>query len=150
MNEAKQPAQAPQGADAQKTAVIFAGMVAQQTNMALMYMGQVPHPQTGEPVRDLNVAKMFIDQLEMLDVKTKGNLDKQEERMLQQSLTALRMAFVEAVNQGEPTAKEAPKQPSPAPGAAGAAQPAPPAEASAAPAPPSEEAESRKKFSKKY
>ena len=44
---------------------------------------------------------MFIDQLEMLEVKTKGNLRKEEEQLLKQSLMSLRMAFVEAVQSPE-------------------------------------------------
>src|SRR5437016_310149 len=76
---------------------LFANLVVQQTNMAFMFMGRVPHPETGEVMQDLESAKFFIDQLEMIEAKTKGNLDKREENLLKQSLTALRMAFVEAV-----------------------------------------------------
>src|SRR6266516_4686140 len=83
---------------AEITSTLFASMVVQQTNLALMLLGKMPHPETGQTRRDLESAKMCIDQLEMLEVKTKGNLDKAEEKLLKQSLTALRMAFVEAVD----------------------------------------------------
>ncbi len=132
---------------------LFAHLVIQQTNMAMMLLGKVPHPQTGETIQDFESAKMFIDQLEMLEVKTKGNLDKQEEHLLKQSLMALRMAFVEVIEGPAPTAPAA----SPAAPAVEPAQPAEPsAPASTAPTaatpPPvtSNEAESQKKFSKKY
>ena len=82
---------------AEQISALFAGLVVQNTNMALVLMGQVPHPETGERSQDLDGAQFFIEQLEMLAVKTKGNLDKREEQLLQQNLTALRMAFVEAV-----------------------------------------------------
>lgn len=87
---------------------LFANMVLQQTNMALMFLGKVPHPETGETIQDVESAKIFIDQLEMLEFKTKGNLDKQEEGLLKQSLTALRMSFVEAVeeNSGGPSQEQ--------------------------------------------
>src|SRR5436305_11535318 len=75
---------------------LFANMVIQQTNMAMMLLGKVAHPETGQFIQDLETAKMFIDQMEMLEAKTKGNLTKQEEGLLKQGLTALRMAFVEA------------------------------------------------------
>ena len=65
---------------------LFANMIVQQTNMALMLLGKVPHPETGEKYKDLESAKMFIDQLEMIEVKTKGNLDKREDGLLKQSL----------------------------------------------------------------
>src|SRR5271169_1462508 len=81
----------------QVMSALFASMVMQNTNMALIFLGQAPNPQTGQAVQDLEHAKYFIDQLEMLAVKTKGNLDKQEDALLKQSLTHLRLAFVEAV-----------------------------------------------------
>ena len=54
---------------------LFAQMVMQQSSMAMMLLGKTPHPETGQMVRDLEAAKLFIDQLEMLEVKTKGNLN---------------------------------------------------------------------------
>ena len=77
----------------------FASMVMQNTQMAMMLLGQMPHPETGEQVTDLEGARMFIDQLEMLEVKTKGNLSKDEEQLLKQSLIGTRMAFVAAIEQ---------------------------------------------------
>ena len=77
---------------------MFASLVMQQTNMASIFLGLAPHPQTGKMERDLEHAKYFIDQLEMLEAKTRGNLDKREEGLLKQSLTSLRLAFVEAVS----------------------------------------------------
>jgi len=128
---------------------LFGNMIAQQTNMAFMFMGRVPHPESGERIRDLNTARMFIDQLEMLEVKTKGNLDKHEDAMLKQSLTALRMAFVEAVNQEQaPSPRKEPAPPSPGAAKADAAPTEKPE--AGAPSPTTDEAESRKKFSKKY
>ena len=60
------------------TSALFANMIIQQTNMALMLLGKVPHPETGETTEDLDAARLFIDQLEMLEVKTKG---RSEERV---------------------------------------------------------------------
>ena len=51
---------------------LFVGMVVQQTNMALMLLGRMPHPETGQTMQDIESAKMFIDQLEMLEVKTRS------------------------------------------------------------------------------
>ena len=81
----------------------FANLVIQNTNMAMMCLGHAPNPQTGETMRDVGAAQMFIDQLEMLEAKTKGNLTRDEEKLLQQSLMHLRLAFVEAVEHPEPT-----------------------------------------------
>jgi len=129
---------------------LFAQLVVQQSNLALMLLGKGPHPESGQPVRDLEAAKLFIDQLEMLETKTRGNLNKEEAALLKQSLMALRMAFVEAVESPAPPAKteEAPA-PAAAPETAAPAKPepqtAPTADAGAA-----GEAESRKRYSKKF
>jgi len=85
---------------------LFAQLVVQQSNMAMLLMGKVPHPQTGQTVRDIDAARLFIDQLEMLDAKTKGNLTKDEEQLLKQSLMSLRMAFVQSVESPEAEAKK--------------------------------------------
>jgi Domain of unknown function (DUF1844) len=124
---------------------LFASMVMQQTNLALMMLGRVPHPETGKTALDIDGARLFIDQLEMLEAKTRGNLDNQEAKLLKQSLTTLRMAFVEAVD-GEEVQPEAAPESAPAE-AQGPASSAHAPEKSAAP---SAEDESRKKFSKKY
>jgi hypothetical protein len=120
----------------EELSALFAHLVIQQSNMALMLLGKTAHPQTGQVVRDIEAAKLFIDQLEMLEVKTRGNLSKEEAALLKQGLMNLRLAFVEAV-------ESAPAASSPQTSAQ-----TPPAQAPA-PSPPPEE-ESRKKFSKKY
>src|SRR5213078_2936066 len=124
---------------------LFANLVVQQTNLALMMLGKVPHPDTGKNTRDIDGARLFIDQLEMLEVKTRGNLDHQEAKLLKQSLTTLRMTFVEAVD-GEAGQPEAAHGSAPA---EGQEQPARSADGSEKSAAPSAEDESRKKFSKK-
>jgi uncharacterized protein DUF1844 len=127
---------------------LFANMVVQQTNLAMMMLGRVAHPETGQFIQDVETARMFIDQLEMLEVKTKGNLTKEEEGLLKQGLTALRMAFVEAVESpaaGQPRPSAGGSAPAPPPGPAEPKTQPPPA-----PAASTAEEESRKKFSKKY
>jgi hypothetical protein len=122
---------------AEMMSALFAQLVMQQSNMAMLLLGKVPHPQTGETIRDIEAARLFIDQLEMLEAKTKGNLSKDEEQLLKQSLMSLRLAFVEAVE------TPAPAQPS-------TETAPPPAENKTAAAPESADDESKKKFTKKY
>ena len=127
---------------------LFVGLVVQQTNMALMLLGRMPHPETGQTMQDIESAKLFIDQLEMLEGKTRGNLDKQEDKLLKQSLTALRLAFVEAVESQARQPQAIPSMPASEP--AKSAGPAKSSEGAGQPSiPPSDEG-SRKKFSKKY
>jgi len=76
-------------------------MVMRETNMALMFLGRIPHPETGETWRDLSAAKDYVDQLEMLEHKTIGNLTESEEALLRKSIAATRSALaVEMENDG--------------------------------------------------
>lgn len=135
----EEPAAEPSREEMQSA--LFAQLVIQQANMAMMLLGKVPHPETGKPVKDLDAARLFIDQLEMLETKTKGNLTKEEAGLLKQSLMNLRLAFVEAVETPDPQSEPKPTEPAPSTPAGQAAGPA---------ASPPEEDEHRKKFSKKY
>jgi hypothetical protein len=137
----------PNTSHTDEAAALFASLVIQQANMATMLMGKAAHAEGGKPIKDLEAARLFIDYLEMLEVKTKGNLSREESALLKQTLMSLRLAFVEAV---ETPSSEAPSK---APGEA------PPAQATAAGTDGSRSAEtsaetgaeeSRKKFSKKY
>ncbi len=61
---------------------------------AQIALGMIANPMTNKYERDLDVAKYHIDILEMLQEKTKGNLNTDEESYLKQSLTDLRMRYV--------------------------------------------------------
>lgn len=78
---------------------LFQQLVRQQTSMALLLTGRMPHPETGAFTRELADAKVFVDQLEMLAEKTRGNLDAAEEKLLGECLAAARKAFAEALDQ---------------------------------------------------
>lgn len=133
-----EPADELKGSD--RMTALFAQMVIQQANMAMMLMGQAPHPETGQVVKDMEAARFFIDQLEMLEAKTKGNLSKEEEDLLKQSLMSLRLNFVQAVEAESPRSEAKPEASKPA-NAGGT-----PVTGEGA----ATEEEHRKKFSKKY
>jgi len=118
--------------------MLFAEMVVQQTNMAMIFLGKTAHPQTGKTHKDLDAARLFIDQLEMLEVKTRGNLTKEEDSLLKQSLSHLRMTYVEAASEQQKA--EPPK----------ATEPAEAPKPAETPAAPEAEEEHRKRFTKKY
>jgi hypothetical protein len=61
---------------------------------ALMAMGQLPHPMTGQTQKHRHQARYLIDTIDMLREKTKGNLTEQEQEMLDTLLHQLRMAFI--------------------------------------------------------
>jgi len=135
----------PGAVSAEEMSALFAQLVMQQANMAMMLLGKVAHPETGNVIKDIEAARLFIDQLEMLEAKTKGNLTKAESDLLKQSLMSLRLAFVEAVESPEPAASQ------PSPSSQPSSQPSPSAASTPAPeAIPAAEDEHRKKFTKKY
>ena len=74
----------------------FTGLLLSLGNAALYHLGLVADPQTGEaaPVQ-LPLARNTIDTLEVLQQKTAGNLDADEEQLLTSLLTELRLRFVE-------------------------------------------------------
>ena len=134
MNNVTESATRPEITPEEMHTALFAQLVMQQNNLAMMLLGKIPHPEDGHVTRNIEAARLFIDQLEMLEAKTKGNLTREEAALLKQSLMQLRLAFVDAVN--SPEAEEKGTQAKPGPG------PAEPARAA--------DEEPHKKFSKKY
>lgn len=74
--------------------VTFSTFVFSLSSSALVHLGEVPDPSTQKLEKDLPLAKQIIDTLAMLQEKTKGNLDKDEEQLLQTVLYDLRLRFV--------------------------------------------------------
>ena len=74
----------------------FIEFVMMQAQNAAFMLGQIPHPQTGKADVNLDMAQLLIDQLVMIQEKTKGNLNSDESRVLAGTLSNLQMLFVEA------------------------------------------------------
>ena len=127
----------------------FIEFVMMQAQNAALFLGQIPNPQTGKPETNLEVARMFIDQLAMIQEKTRGNLSSEETTVLRNTLSNLQMAFVEATQAGgsSGTAASRPAAPESAPAPAGS-EPAEKSESISTP--PATESESKKKFTKSY
>ena len=62
---------------------------------ASIALGYIPNPVTQEKENDPKQAKLIIDTLGMLQEKTKGNLNKEEEEHLENILYELRMVYVQ-------------------------------------------------------
>ena len=73
----------------------FDTMVQMFSTQAMVALGAIAEPGTEEPVQRLGLARHFIDMLNVLEEKTKGNLSRDEEQLLTSSVHYLRMAFVE-------------------------------------------------------
>src|SRR5262245_13423493 len=128
----------------------FIEFVMMHAQNAALFLGQIPNPKTGEAEINLDLTRMFIDQLEMIQEKTRGHLTNEETTVLRNALSHLQMAFVEASGAAGPihaaqpeSAESAPSQPVEQPTSAAPEQ-TPPI-ASSGP-----ETEPRKKFTKSY
>ena len=123
----------------------FIEFVMMHAQNAALFLGQIPNPKTGEGEVNLELAKMFIDQLAMIQEKTRGNLTNEEATVLRNTLSNLQMVYVEVAQQ---VSKGAAQPPPPA------AEPKPeeskPAPEPSAPVEPPAEGESKKKFTKSY
>jgi hypothetical protein len=107
---------------------LFVNLVMMLSTSSLQYLGAMPDPATGKADVNLEAAQAYIDMLDMLDKKTRGNLDSEEAGMLAESLSSLKLAYVQATSRAK-------KGEQPKPAAAPAAKPAGPAAEPAGTAP---------------
>lgn len=91
----------------------FLAMLMRQSQQIALCLGQLPIPGQEKPEIHLELAKILIDELEMIQEKTRGNLTTEESQALGGLLTELRMAFVQVSAQQAATASSAsnPEQP---------------------------------------
>ena len=73
-------------------------LVTTLTTQAMVALGQIPNPISGQPQIDLEHAKHFIDTLAVLEEKTAGNRTPEETQLLGHMLHELRLGFVESQN----------------------------------------------------
>src|SRR5918996_6178461 len=128
----------------------FIEFVMMHAQNAALFLGQIPNPKTGEGEVNLELAKMFIDQLAMIQEKTRGNLTSEESTVLRNALSNLQMVYVEVAREAPgPAAQREQPEPSPKP-AEHTSPTTPTAEPSAPIASTEPETESKKKFTKSY
>ncbi len=61
---------------------------------ALMSLAEIENPVTNKKEKDLTQAKYLIDTIGMLEEKTRGNLDEEESKVIEQLLYELRIKYV--------------------------------------------------------
>ncbi len=76
----------------------FASFIFSLSTSALMHLGAIPDPATGQSSVNLPLAKQTIDLLGILKEKTAGNLDESESKLLDGVLFDVRMRYVEAAS----------------------------------------------------
>jgi hypothetical protein len=120
----------------------FIEFVLMQAQNAAFVLGQIPHPQTGKAEVNLDLARLLIDQLAMIQEKTKGNLNKDEAQILANTLSNLQIAFVEAVREQRSEQRTDTAHP--------AAESKPESKIETPASPPAAEGDGKKKFVKSY
>ncbi len=75
----------------------FSTFVVSLSSSALIHLGIAPDPVSGETMCEPAYAKQTIDILAMLKEKTKGNLSKEEDQMLEGLLYDLRMRYISEI-----------------------------------------------------
>ena len=73
----------------------FDMLLMQHHTQAMLAMGMIPDPATGQVIKNKSAAKFHIDMLGIIQERTKGNLNQGEEDALNGVLHNLRMMFVE-------------------------------------------------------
>ena len=76
--------------------VTFSNFVFSLSTQALIQLGEIQDPESKETRKSLPLAKQTIDLIGMLQEKTRGNLTKEEEALVDSALYDLRMRYVKA------------------------------------------------------
>ena len=93
---------------------LFINLVLMFSQSTMVGLGKLANPMTGKvEAPNLESAQQGIDLLVMFEAKTRGNLDRDEARLLKDSLATLQMNFVETAA----TLKQSPAAPAPEPDA---------------------------------
>lgn len=74
--------------------VTFSTFIFSLASSALVHLGEIPDPVTNKKEVNISMARHIIDTLAMIEDKTKGNLDRDEEQLLKTLLYDLRIKFV--------------------------------------------------------
>ncbi|MBI4721823.1 MAG: DUF1844 domain-containing protein [Candidatus Stahlbacteria bacterium] len=80
----------------------FASLVLFFVTIASQHLGLVKNPLTDKVERNFELAKYTIDSIGILREKTKGNLTKEEEELLESMLSNLKLTYVREQNKERP------------------------------------------------
>jgi hypothetical protein len=81
-----------------RTPIDFPSYILSYYTQGLVLLGEVPSPYTNKKEEDVEAARHIVDIVSMLQEKTKGNLSKDEDQLLDSVLYELRMKFMAKTN----------------------------------------------------
>ena len=76
----------------------FSSLVFPFYTQALIKLGLIEDPVSGQVSGNLELAKRLIDLIDLLKDRTKGNLEPDEEKFLEACLSQLKMGFLKQTN----------------------------------------------------
>ncbi len=74
----------------------FSTLIVSLYSTALVQMGDMPDPATGVRTKNLDVARQTVDIIDVLQKKTRGNLDSEEAQLISNLLHELKISYVKA------------------------------------------------------
>ena len=88
------------GAEGAAPSITFSSFVVGLATQALMFLGLVPDPRGNEVQKNPAEAAAIISVIEMLAAKTKGNLNEDEAKLVEEVLFELRTRYVSETRSG--------------------------------------------------
>ena len=86
----------------------FLSLIAAHQQAGLQQLGKIANPMTGKTERNLEGARYAIEVLESLEKKTRGNLCDEEDRVLQEALSMLRLNYVDESRKSDSAGEDDP------------------------------------------
>lgn len=86
--------------DTGREAALFLQLVLGLQQAAMVALGKLMNPMSGKIERSLEGARNTIDTLGAIEARTRGNLEPDEQRVLTQVLTDLRMNYLDEAKKG--------------------------------------------------
>ncbi|NQT93738.1 MAG: DUF1844 domain-containing protein [Lentisphaerae bacterium] len=87
---------------------LLVNLVIMLSSSAMQQLGKLVNPMTNKTEVNLEGAQLSIDMLQMIRAKTQGNLDDEEQKLLNDSLSSLQMNYVETSNAASSEEEEKP------------------------------------------
>jgi len=89
-----------------RQAALFLQLLLGLQQSGMMTLGKLMNPLTRQIDKNLDAARDTIDTLAALEARTRGNLEPDEARVLQQVLTELRMNYLDEVKKAGTKAED--------------------------------------------
>jgi hypothetical protein len=89
-----------------KNASLFFSLIMTFQAAAMQQMGKLKNPISDKIERNLQQAQLSIDILDMIEVKTRGNLSEDETKLLKGILQELKLNYVDEMSKDQSSAEK--------------------------------------------